>query len=434
GVGPTANGWLAAPLVGRNGKNMGLIQLADKKDGEFDADDEAILVQLSQLAAIAIQNARLNEELKINDERKNEFLAMLAHELRNPLAAIGNAVKLTEKSEGREQVDWSMGVITRQTQHLSRLIDDLMDVSRITQGKIRLRRDVIEVSPILESAAATVGPLIEERKHTLELEHEPGDLWVNADPTRLEQVVVNLLNNAAKYSENGGHIRLSARKDRDEVVISVKDRGVGIPPEKLPEMFELFAQGDRSLARSEGGLGIGLTVVRKLVELHGGSIVASSEGVGRGSEFLIRLPLTKTTASMRSTPGGQAEHPVKKLRILIVDDSVDTARGMARLLKLLGHEIETAHNGMEGIEAAREQRPNFIMLDIGLPGMSGYEVASQLRREACCKDAVIIAVSGYGQDEDRRRSKSAGFDFHLTKPVDYDALLALLSAGANGQA
>lgn len=426
-VNPTVNGWLAAPLMGRDGQSMGIVQLADKYEGEFSDDDEAVLSQLSQLAAIAIQNARLNEELKANDERKDEFLAMLAHELRNPLAAIGNAVKLGKRNDSKEHMDWSMDVIGRQMQHLSRLIDDLMDVSRITRGKIELRRGVMDLTPILESAAATVGTLVEERKHTLELDIDRGNLWANVDPTRTEQVVVNLLNNAAKYSENAGHIRLSARIEANRVVIVVKDRGVGIPAEKLPEMFELFAQGDRSLARSEGGLGIGLTVVKKLVEMHGGSITAKSEGLGKGSEFTIQLPAAKRPSKAKPSPETLAASPVRKVRILVVDDNVDTARGMARLLKLIGHDVATAHSGPEAIKVAKELQPEFILLDIGLPGMSGYEVASELRGEKWCRDAVIVAVSGYGQNEDRRRSKESGFDYHLTKPLDHDALLALLS-------
>ncbi|WZP00834.1 PAS domain S-box protein [Isosphaeraceae bacterium EP7] len=425
----TANGWLAAPLVGRNGRSMGIIQLSDKEEGEFTADDEAILVQLAQLAAIAIENARLYQELRSNDESKDEFLAMLAHELRNPLAAIGNAVRLSSMSDAKEHVGWSMEVITRQMLHLSRLIDDLMDVSRITRGKIELRRDLMDATPILESAAATVGALVEERKHSLELDIDRGDVWVDVDPTRLEQVVVNLLNNAAKYSENGGHILLSARREGGEVVIGVKDRGVGILPDKLPAMFELFAQGDRSLARSEGGLGIGLTVVKKLVELHGGAIKASSEGPGRGSEFTIRLPAASRPTRTAPAPAGEARQGGGPSRILVVDDNVDTARGMARLLKIIGHDVAMAHTGPEAIEAARVHRPSVVLLDIGLPGMSGYEVAAQLRHEDACEGALIVAVSGYGQDEDRRRSKEAGFDHHLTKPLDHDVLLALISVG-----
>jgi PAS domain S-box-containing protein len=433
GVAPSLNGWLAAPLVGRNGRSMGIIQLSDKAEGEFTEDDEAMLLQLSRLAAIAVQNARLYQELRTNDARKDEFLAMLAHELRNPLAAIGNAVKLTSKTGLREHMEWSMDVITRQMGHLSRLIDDLLDVSRITRGKIELKRAVMDLIPILESAEVTVRALVEERKHTVEVDIERGNLWANIDPTRLEQVVVNLLNNAAKYSENAGHIRLSARNDAGEVVISIKDRGVGIPPEKLPEMFELFAQGDRSLARSEGGLGIGLTVVKKLVEMHGGTIAATSEGAGKGSEFVIRLPSATRPAEARPATPGPAEKPSTKSRILVVDDNFDTARGMSRLLKLIGHEVATAHSGPEAIELAREFQPEVILLDIGLPGMSGYEVASQLRREECCKDALIVAVSGYGQDDDRRRSRESGFDYHLTKPLDHDALLTLLSTESNGK-
>jgi PAS domain S-box-containing protein len=427
---PTDNGWLSAPLVGRDGKGIGLLQLADKLEGAFTDDDEAILVQLSRLAAIAIENARLYEELRGNDQRKDEFLAMLAHELRNPLAAIGNAVNVSTRTGLHEHFEWSMDVITRQMKHLTRLIDDLMDVSRISRGKIQLRKDLLDATPILDSATATVKTLVEERKHALDVSIDRGNLWVHADPTRIEQVVVNLLNNAAKYSENAGHIWLSARNEGGEVVISVRDRGVGIPSDKLPKMFELFAQGDRSLARSEGGLGIGLTVVKKLVEMHGGRVTAESEGPGKGSEFTIRLPAARRPATTSVEETGPSAAASKKSRILVVDDNVDTARGMARLLKLLGNEVATAHTGSEALKVAREHRPEFILLDIGLPGMDGYEVASRLRLEECCKDAVIVAVSGYGQEEDRRRSKEAGFDHHLIKPLDHDALLSLLSAGA----
>jgi PAS domain S-box-containing protein len=417
------NGWLAAPLVGRNGKRMGLIQVVDRLEGEFTADDEVILAQIARLTSIAIENARLYQKLRSNDERKDEFLAMLAHELRNPLAAIGNAVKLTDEEKDRE---WSKDVIARQMKHLSHLIDDLMDVSRITRGKIQLRRDVLDLKPILESATSAVRTLIEERKHQLELDIDQTNLWVHVDPTRLEQVLVNLLNNAAKYSENAGRILLSVRHEKNQVVVAVKDTGVGIPPEELPEMFELFAQGDRSLARSEGGLGIGLTVVKKLVEMHGGTVTAQSEGIGKGSEFTIRLPSAPKPLALSPQPDEPQQMVSRRMKILVVDDHVDTARGMARLLRRIGHDVTTAHNGPEGIEAARAHSPEFILLDIGLPGMSGYEVAVQLKKEESCKNAVIVAISGYGQAEDRRRSRQAGFDHHLVKPLDHDALLALL--------
>jgi PAS domain S-box-containing protein len=428
---PTTNGWLAVPLVGRNGQNMGLLQLADRDEGEFTAEDEAILVQLSRLAAIAIENATLYDELRENDQRKDEFLAMLAHELRNPLAAISNAVSLTSRTGLKEHVDWSIDVITRQMNHLTRLIDDLLDVSRINRGKIELRKEVVDAIPILASAAATVRPLVDERLHTFELTIERGNLWVNADPTRLEQVVVNLLNNAAKYSDNGGHIHLLAHNDGGDVVIIVRDRGVGIPPEKLPAMFDLFVQGDRSLARSEGGLGIGLTIVKKLVEMHGGSIAAKSDGAGKGSEFTIRLPAAPSPKLPCTNLPGSAEKANRKARILVVDDNVDTAQGMVRLLSLIGHETMSAYDGNEALKVARDFRPEFVLLDIGLPGMDGYEVAVRMRLEDSCKNAVIVAVSGYGQDDDRRRSTEVGFDHHFIKPLDHDVLLLLLSTAGN---
>ncbi|MDG3004778.1 hybrid sensor histidine kinase/response regulator [Paludisphaera mucosa] len=368
------------------------------------------------------------ERLRENDRRKDEFLAMLAHELRNPLSAIGNAVTLTTRSGLQEHIGWSMGVVTRQMRHLTRLIDDLLDVSRINRGKIELRRELVDLTSILAAAAATAKPSMEERGHTLEVATSHGGLWADVDPTRIEQVVVNLLSNAAKYSENGGLIALRARNEGDEVVVSVRDRGVGIPPETLPQMFELFAQGDRSLARSEGGLGIGLTVVKKLVEMHGGTVDARSEGRGKGSEFTIRLP--RAARPVAAAPEGTAPAEGGRIpsRILVVEDNVDAAWGMAQLLKLLGHDVAVAHDGPQGIEKAKEHRPEFVLLDIGLPGMDGYEVASRLRREPSCKDAVIIAISGYGRDEDRRRSKEAGFDHHLIKPLDHDVLITLLAA------
>jgi len=420
-------GWLAAPLIGRDGKNLGLIRLSHKAGGEFTEDDEAILVQLAQMTSVAVENARMYQELRDNDTRKNEFLAMLAHELRNPLAAINNSVRLSTQTGLKEDIDWSMGVITRQLKHLSRLIEDLLDVSRINQGKIDLRRSLVDVAPILDAAVETVRPLIEERKHRLVVEVDHHDLWAVADPTRLEQVATNLLMNAAKYSENEGLIQLSAARKGDDLVISVKDRGVGIPPEKIAEMFELFAQGDRSLARSEGGLGIGLTVVKKLVELHGGTIIARSDGPGRGSQFLVTIPAAPRPDHSGPVLDRVAPPQRSNARILVVDDNVDTARGLDRLLKLVGHQVQVAHSGPEAIEAARAFRPEVVLLDIGLPGMDGYKVARPLRTEPFGKDAVIVAVSGYGQDDDRRKSREAGFDHHLVKPVDLDDLIALLN-------
>jgi CheY-like chemotaxis protein len=350
---------------------------------------------------------------------------MLAHELRNPLAAISNAAALMTLTDVKEHRDYSIDAIRRQSKHLSRIIEDLLDISRINLGKFELRREILDATPILHSAAQAVKALVEVRQHTLEVMIDRGHLWVDADPTRLEQIVVNLLNNAAKYSEDGGHIRLSAGHEGGEIVIRVQDVGIGIPPEKLTEMFQLFAQGDRSAARSEGGLGIGLTVVKKLIEMHGGGITAHSEGPGKGSEFVVRLPAAKPAAAPPTTtrppPAGRT------LRILVVDDDVDTARGLAMLLELTGHDVVTAHKGPEAIAAAQAHRSEVIVLDIGLPGMDGYEVVKRLRQDPCCERSVIIAASGYGQEADHRHTKAAGFDYYLVKPIDFVALSSLLA-------
>ena len=270
-------------------------------------------------------------------------------------------------------------------------------------------------------------PLVEERRHELSASFDHG-MWVEADPTRLEQVVVNLLTNAAKYTQNErAYPPHGAARGRRRSPSRSRMTASGIPPEKLPQMFELFAQGDRSLARSEGGLGIGLTLVKSLVELHGGSITATSEGAGKGCEFIVRLPAIAPPASRPDARRPARQSEGRSSRILVIDDNVDTARGLGRLLKLLGHEVATAHDGPSALEAAREHRPEFVLLDIGLPGMDGYEVARRLRQDEGCKDAVIVAISGYGQDEDRRRSKQAGIDHHLVKPIDHDALVTLLA-------
>jgi two-component system CheB/CheR fusion protein len=367
------------------------------------------------------------QRLKEADRRKDEFLAMLAHELRNPLSAISNATQVAKRSQGEAQLEWSQDVIERHVRHLSRMIDDLLDVSRITRGTIVLRLEPLSLVPILHSAIETARPLIEEKKHRLSVHFDAEPMRVHGDVTRLEQVFVNLLINAAKYTEAGGRISLSADRDDCHVLVRIRDTGVGMTPEFLGRSFELFAQGDRSPARTEGGLGIGLTLVKSLVELHGGTVSASSGGPGRGSEFAVRLPLADVGASesTRRMPAGPAHKP-PGARVLIVDDNVDTAAGMVRLLKLLGHQVAIAHDGPAALDAARRHRPDVVLLDIGLPGMDGYEVARALRHEGFT-DALLIAVSGYGQDEDFKRSQAAGFNHHLVKPVDFDSLIMLLS-------
>lgn len=374
------------------------------------------------------ERRRRLEELAESNRRKDEFLAILAHELRNPLAAISNAVQLAALGGVKDQIDWCIDVINRQVKQLSRLIDDLLEVSRVTQGKIKLRKERLDPAGVLKSALASARSLIEAREHHVNFDIEEG-LFVDADPVRLEQIVTNLLTNAAKYSDIGGQIWLSAGKEADAIVIRVRDAGIGILPEHLPRIFELFAQADHSLARSDGGLGIGLTLVRSLTEMHGGSVTATSAGPGKGSEFVVRLPAARLSAPDRP-PQEPPTIPAQGAgaRILVVDDNADVARGLSTLLKLLNHEVWVAYDGPSGLEAARGHRPDVVLLDIGLPGMDGYQVAEQLRREEFGKDLVIIAVTGYGHEEDRQRARSAGFDQFVTKPVDYATLLALIPA------
>jgi PAS domain S-box-containing protein len=396
------------------------------------------IVGASKIARDITERKRLEQRLKHQlDElaaaarHKDEFLAMLAHELRNPLAAINSAVHVTTLTAAREQLDWCMDVINRQVKHLSRLIDDLLDVSRITRGKIQLRKEPLDMSPILRGAIELARPLIEERQHKLSVAIAPGSLPTEGDPVRLEQIITNLLTNAAKYTENGGQVWLSAERDEEAIVIKVRDAGIGIAPEQISRLFELFAQGDRSLARSEGGLGIGLTLARSLAEMHGGHLTAASAGPGRGSEFTVWLPAISLlpASSTQAKAGGKPAVP-RGLRVLVIDDNVDLARGLGRLLQLRNHEVWTAYDGASGLEAARVHRPEVVLLDIGLPGMDGYQVAERLRDEDFGKALRLIAVTGYGQEEDRRRALCAGFDDFVTKPVDYPTLLTLIAVSA----
>ena len=362
------------------------------------------------------------------DRRKDEFLAMLAHELRNPLAAISSAVHLAKLSPSVEQRAWSDEVISRQVRQLSHLIDDLLDVSRIRLGKIQLRKRAVDVNEIVTRAIETVKPMLDRKKHVLDLHLNAGPLHIDADPTRLEQGVVNLLTNATKYTDDGGRIVVSLRRDGDRILIRVKDSGMGIAPEMLAKIFELFVQVDGSLDRSQGGLGIGLTLVRKLVEMHGGTVSAFSEGPGLGSEFVVSLPVATATGEAGPSYDLPAiKQTTEPRRILVVDDNLDSARGLARLLRSSGHEVAVVHDGPSALDAVQISAPDVILLDIGLPGMDGYQVASAIRAQGL-HAAKIIAVSGYGQDDDRRKSKDAGFDHHLVKPIDPDRLHALLAS------
>lgn len=360
------------------------------------------------------------------DRRKDEFLAMLSHELRSPLAPIANAVRLLARESATENPVQAQArsIVERQVRQLQHLVDDLLDVSRITTGRLQLRRECVAAADIANGAVETVRPVLEQHGHRLTLAVTAEPLLLHADPARLEQVLTNLLTNAAKYTEPGGRIHLSVQRDEDHCELRVKDSGVGIAPSLLPHVFELFSQGQRSLDRSEGGLGIGLALVARLTELHGGTVSVQSV-VGQGSEFVVRLPLYHD-ADVRPPTASVAPPPAKPLRILVVDDSVDTAASLKLLLESSGHTVRTEGDGAAAVPAALEFQPDAVLLDIGLPGLDGYEVARQLRREPRLGSPLLVATTGYGQDADRVRSRQAGFDEHLVKPIDFDRLENLL--------
>ena len=372
------------------------------------------------------------QQLAAADRRKDEFLAMLAHELRNPLAPMCNALELLQRrSADTAIVEHARDLIQRQVRHMVRLVDDLLDVSRITSGKITLRRERVELETIVTSAVETTRSTFVSRRQDLEISLPPETVWLEADPTRLAEVVANLLDNAAKYTEEGGHVWLTAERTGDELVLEVRDTGIGMSPDVLAHAFDLFSQGDRTLDRAESGLGIGLTVVRSLVERHGGRVRAESEGPGRGSVFTVSLPVPPAADRPRNIPrlrlGGSPLASPGSRRVLVVDDNLDTAESSSLLLEIEGHDVRVAHTGPEAIEIARSFAPDVILLDIALPGMDGYAVARVLRAAPDLAHCRIIAVSGYGQAEDRHRSHEAGFDRHLVKPVEADVLREVLA-------
>ena len=361
--------------------------------------------------------------------RKDEFLAMLSHELRSPLSAIANATQLLglqQESENKIQQQ-ARGIIQRQMSQLQHLVDDLLEVSRITTGRVQLRLEPIAVDGIIKRAVETVQAFLEHRRHELTISLWPEPIRLHADGARLEQVIVNLLTNAAKYTDEGGQIWLTVELEQDKCIIRVRDNGVGITPELLPCIFDLFTQADRSLDRSQGGLGIGLALVQRLTELHGGKVEASSVP-GHGSEFVVRLPVLST--EMHEPPSivaGPGELNTRSLRILVVDDNVDTAEVIAILLKASGHDVRTAFDGPTGLEAAIDYRPQLILLDIGLPGLNGYEVAKRIRQDPLLRNTILVASTGYGQDADRQNSVQAGFNHHLVKPAGFEKLQEILA-------
>jgi PAS domain S-box-containing protein len=367
------------------------------------------------------------EALKEVNQRKDEFLAMLAHELRNPLAPIRNAAQLLNvHSSGKPEIEWARAVIERQTKHLVRLVDDLLDVSRMVRGQITLQRRPVELAEIVNNAVETSRPLIRLRRHHLTVQIPEEPVRLEADLTRVSQVISNLLNNAAKYTDDGGQIRLDAAVDNGLVIIRVRDTGLGVDPDLLPHVFDLFTQADRTPDRSQGGLGIGLTLVKRLVELHGGTVEARSEGLGSGAEFIVQLPVMEGAAPM--APSVPSRVPVvappdaRGLRILIVDDNVDAADSIAMLLRMEGHQTRSVNTARAALLAVPDFQPEVVLLDIGLPEMDGYEVARRLRAHNGKHRIRLVAVTGYGQPADRRRAEQAGFDEHMVKPVEPMAL------------
>jgi signal transduction histidine kinase/ActR/RegA family two-component response regulator len=387
----------------------------------------------------ALEHAQALADL---DRRKDEFLAMLSHELRNPMAAISSAVHLLRLQKNGDPVhQHAHAVIERQVGQLTHLVDDLLEVSRISTGRVQLRRDQLDLRGIVVRAVETVQSLIDQHAHTLTVAMPTEPIWLHADAARLEQALVNLLTNAAKYTDNGGRIDLSVDQEVGGLVpmavIKVRDSGIGIAPEVLPHVFDLFAQAERTLARSQGGLGIGLCLVRRLVELHGGTVMVVSV-LGQGSEFVVRLPLLPGLAApaIAASRAAQPAVPVfstsserpagKGCRVLVVDDNVDAAQSLAVLLEMSGHAIELAYDGEAALEAAIHHRPELVLLDIGLPGLDGYQVAQRIRRQSSLKNTVLVALTGYGAAADRQRSQQAGFDYHLVKPANLDEIEEIL--------
>ncbi|MFN7131206.1 MAG: ATP-binding protein, partial [Myxococcales bacterium] len=427
---PAAAHTLLAVPIAHGGALLGALALQARDSGiGFSRADVETAEELGRRVAMVAENGRLFREAQAADRRKDEFLAMLGHELRNPLAPIRTALELMNL-KGQDTFRHERTIIDRHVRHMVGLVDDLLDVSRITRGTLTLRREPVELSAVLRRSLEMTSPVLERRAHRVVLELPDQPLLLHADEARLVQMISNLLHNAAKYSPPGGEVRITARREGAQVVVAVRDAGIGIAPEMLDRVFELFVQEKRSLDRAEGGLGIGLSIVRSLAEVHGGSVSAHSDGLGCGSEFTLTLPLLLGDAEPAAAP---APLPPPELpaaasadtRLLVVDDNVDAAEVLAEALATLGYGVRVAHDGPQALDAAREFAPRVALVDIGLPVMDGYQVAQRLRA-TFGKGVRLVALTGYGQDEDRRRSREAGFEQHLVKPIDFNALARLL--------
>ena len=382
-----------------------------------------------KLVLATLQAHAATEEAEHASRDKEQFLAMLAHELRNPLAPIVNALAILRRtSTPNPEVKWVHDIIKRQVDHLTRLLDELLEVSRLTTGKVALKKRAVEVSDSMRVAIEACRPLMRERRQRLGVNFPAKPLVVDGDPTRLVQIFSNLLHNATKYTPKGGSITFSAEQRGDNVELRINDNGGGIAPEVLAHVFDLFTQEGRSKDHAQGGLGIGLTVVRSLVELHGGRVEAASRGIGQGSEFSIVLPLMQDPpAEVLPSSQEHLEAPGHSLRIAVIDDNVDANESLTAVLRLMGHEVSAAFDGIAALELVRDTSPQVVLCDIGLPGMDGYQVITRLRETLDRPMPIMIALTGYGQPEDRVRALAAGFDHHLTKPVDVEALLRLIA-------
>jgi signal transduction histidine kinase/integral membrane sensor domain MASE1/ActR/RegA family two-component response regulator len=422
--------YIGVPLAARR-KVLGVITFVTAGSGRrYEPSDLAAAEDLAHRAGVAIENARLYQALLEADRRKDEFLAVLAHELRNPLAPLRNALHILNTPEADAATsERARQLMERQVEQLVRLVDDLLDISRIMRGKIELRRAPVELANVVARAVETAQPVIDAGAHELTIALPPEPLWLNGDVVRLAQVVSNLLNNAAKYTEKGGKIWLTCARDKDEAVVRVRDTGIGIAPEMMSRIFDLFVQARRAHDRAQGGMGIGLTLVRSLVEMHGGSAEAHSDGPGKGSEFVVKFPILnksgKDDDQAESVEASPAQQP--RRRVLVVDDNVDVAESLAILLRLQGHDVRVAYDAHSALEQATTHPPDLAFLDLGMPEMDGCELARRFRASPVLEDVVLVALTGWGQEEDRRRTKQAGFDHHLVKPVEAGALTLLLA-------
>ena len=418
------------PLFSRTGALLGMLSTHWTSPHQPSERALRLLDILARQAADLIERRRSEDALRDADRRKDEFLVTLAHELRNPLAPIRTAVDLMKRAPSTgesEEVTWARDVLDRQTALMARLLDDLLDVGRIARDKLELRTTRVDIGTLIREAVAMNRPLVEEFGHELTVLVPAEPMYLNADSARLTQVFGNLLNNACRYTPSGGRITVTAARTGDDVVVSVRDNGIGIPGDRLSSIFDMFSQVDRSLERSQRGLGIGLHLVKRLVGMHGGSVTAHSDGSGRGSEIVVHLPLL-TAPPPAETPATPQLEPMtaSPRRVLVVDDNTDAAQALALLLEVCGHETQAVHDGVAALDAAERLRPDTILLDIGLPRLNGFEVCRRIREQPWGKDVVVIALTGWGQEVDRRRSQESGFDHHIVKPVEHSTLVKLL--------